>query len=158
MNLAPPDNLTEIDKRYRTTAIIYFSQLFAVAALIIAGWFFAESPTLQTENNALTPLWIAIIFIAVAAFVLRRVLTKWEKLRDAKLLNGSHGVLKKLQLNSIILGSLAEIIAVIGFVIAQSNNAKIDILRAGLVSLIVFLTNIPRKSVWQKIITNLEQV
>lgn len=158
MNSAPAENQTEIDKRYRTTAIIYFSQLFTSAALIVAGWFFVEPSNAQTESVALTPLWIAIIFIAAGAFALRRILTKWEKLRDAKLLNGSTGVLKKLQLNSIILGSLAEAIAVIGFIIAQSNNVEADLLRAGLVSLIVFAVNLPRKSVWQKIIANLEQV
>lgn len=158
MDVISPESLSELDKRYRTTAIIYFAQIWTAAALIVAGWFFIKNPENSVSPNYLTPLWTAIIFIAVGAFVLRRVFLKWERLRDVKLLKGFSGLLGKLQTNSIILGSMAEIIAVIGLIISVQTGAKGDMLRAALVSLIVFVINFPRKSVWRRISENLEKV
>jgi hypothetical protein len=65
----------ELDKRYRTTAIIYFSQLFTTIILIIAGWFSVKPSDASADTISLMPLWVAIIFIAAGTFVLRRVLT-----------------------------------------------------------------------------------
>ncbi len=158
MNAISTESQSELDKRCRTTTIIYFSFLFTAAILTIAGWFSVAPASHSADPNSLTPLWLAIIFIAAGTFVLRRVLTNWERLREAKLLKGDAGLFAKLQTNSIILGSMAEVIAVIGFVIAQSTGVKADMLRAGFVSLIVFLINFPRKSVWRKIAANLEKV
>lgn len=158
MNGNLTESRAELNKRYRTTAIIYFGQLFTAIILITAGWFLVEPSNDSANPNSLMPLWIAVIFIAAGTFVLRRALTNRERLKETKLLKGDSGLLAKLQTNAIILGSLAEIIALIGFVIAHSTGAKADMLRAGLVSLIVFFINFPRKSVWQKIIANLEKV
>ncbi|MDQ3323239.1 MAG: hypothetical protein M3525_12530 [Acidobacteriota bacterium] len=158
MDVISTESLSELNKRYRTTAIIYFAQIWTAAALIAACWFFIKDAENPVDSDSLTPLWVAIIFIAVGAFVLRRVFLKWERLRDVKLLKGVSGLLGKLQTNSIILGSMAEIIAVVGVVIALQNGSKNDVLRAGLVSLIVFVINFPRKSVWRKIVANLEKV
>ncbi|HXG84913.1 MAG TPA: hypothetical protein VNI84_12905 [Pyrinomonadaceae bacterium] len=158
MDVIAPENLSELDKRYRATAIIYFAQIWTAAALIAASWFFIKDAENPVNPDFLTPLWTAIVFIAVGAFVLRRVFLKWERLRDVKLLKGVSGLLGKLQTNSIILGSMAEVIAILGVVITVQNGAKSDLLRAGLVSLIVFIINFPRKSVWRKIVANLEKV
>lgn len=150
-------NLSELEKRYRTTAIIYFAQIFTTVILIFASLFVADSEY-TVSANSLTALWIAVIFIAIGAFVLRRILSNWERLRNIKLLKGVSGLLAALQTNSIILGALAETIAVIGFIITVLSGYKADALRAGTVALIVFLMNFPRKSVWQKIVVNLEKV
>ncbi len=158
MDVISTDSLSELDKRYRTTAIIYFAQIWTAAALIAVGCFFIKEAENPVAADLLTPLWIAIIFIAVGALVLRRVFTKWERLRDVKLLKGVSGLLGKLQTNSIVLGSLAEVIAVIGLIITVQRGVRGDMLRAGLVSLIVFVINFPRKSVWRKIVANLEKV
>ena len=152
------ENLTRLEKRYRTTAIIYMAQFFTAILLIVASRLVSPDTENSLGQNTLTTLWIAVIFIAVATFVLRRVLFRWERLRDVKLLKGFSGVFGTLQINSIFLGSLAEIIAVIGFIIAMFGGDSGDMLRAGFVSLIIFLLNLPRKSVWQKIAANLEKV
>jgi hypothetical protein len=60
------------------------------------------------------------------------------KIKRSELLKGESGLLGKLQTNSIILGSMAEAVAVIGFIIIQLGGVQADMLRAGFVSLIVF--------------------
>lgn len=146
-----------LDKSYNTTATIYFAQIFSSIALIFAAFFYADGKSAD-DSNSLMPLWVAIVFIAIAAFVLRRVLTAWDKLKNAKLLRGFSGVFSTLRTNSIILGALAEAIAVAGFAVAALGGNKFDALRAGAVALVVFLINFPRKSVWRKIAASLEKV
>lgn len=155
--ITAPENSSLLDARYRTTAAVYFAQLFSSVIIICAGFFYADSDA-RSDSNSSMPLWVAIVFTAIAAFVLRRALSRWERLKDARLLKGFSGLLRTLSTNSIILGALAEAIAVFGFVIAVLNGSKPDALRAGAVALIVFFTNFPRRSVWLKIAANLEKV
>lgn len=157
MNEIAPENLALLDKRFRTTASIYFALLFSSVLFICLGFVFADSKN-EADSNVLMPLWVAIVFTAIATFVLRRKLARWEQFKNAELLKGFSGVLGTLQTNSIILGVLAEAIAIVGFVIAFLSGNGFDAIRAGVVALIVFLVNLPRKSVWLKIAANLEKV
>lgn len=155
MSESEPENL--LDKRYKTTAVIYFAQIFSSVALIFAAFFFVDSGR-AADSNTLMPFWAAIVFAAIAAFVLRRVLTRFERFQNAKLLKGFAGVFSLLQTNSIVLGALAEAIAAAGLIAAFLSGNKYDAARAGAVAFIVFAMNLPRKSVWQKIAASLEKV
>ncbi|MBA2621276.1 MAG: hypothetical protein H0U87_08755, partial [Acidobacteria bacterium] len=151
MDEISPENLALLERRYKSAATVYFALLFSSVGFIVAALFLAdEGRTANTDS--LMPLWIAIVFIAVAAFVLRRVLINWERLRNAKLLKGVGGLLASLQTNSIVLGALAEIVALIGVAITFLNGNKFDALRAGGVALLLFAINFPRQSVWRKIV------
>lgn len=153
-----PENLAELEKRYRTTAIIVSAQIFFAIVLIITAQFFTFDPNPSISQQTLTTLWIAIIFIAIGAFVLRRMFFRWDRLKDVTLLKGISGLLKTLQLTAIILGCLAETIAVAGFVITVLSGEKFEMLRAGITAIIVFLINFPRKSVWRKIVEGMEKI
>lgn len=158
MDEVSPAIQDSLEKRYKTAAFIYFGQIATTVILLVVGYFTIKNSETAADSNTLTILWVAILFIAVGAFLLRRTLFRWERFKDLILTKGISGLLAGLQTNTIILGALAETIAVIGFVIALMNGSRGDLLRAGAVSLIVFLVNFPRKSVWEKIVTNLEKV
>ncbi len=152
------ENSTLLEKLYRTTAILYLALLFSTILLIAVSRLFNSETKESFSPNTATTLWVVVIFVAVASFVLRRVLYRWERLRDVRLLRGFTGVCRTLQVNSIILAVMAETISVIGFIITAAGGEKADMLRAGLVSLIIFIINLPRKSVWKKIASSLEKV
>lgn len=152
------ESLSGLDKRYKTAAIIYLGQIGSTIVLLAAGYLTVKNNETAVDSNTLTILWVAILFVAVGAFLLRRTLFRWDKLKEVTLTKGVAGLIAALQTNTIILGALAEVIAAIGFVISFINGNKSDLLRAGAVSLIVFLVNFPRKSVWKKIVTGLEKV
>ncbi|CAN5275069.1 hypothetical protein BH20ACI1_BH20ACI1_23420 [soil metagenome] len=158
MNKIAAENVAEIEKRYRLTAIIVLTQILTTIVLIVVGWFYAASSENAASPDSLLALWIAVIFIAVGTFFLRRMLNRWERLKNIALTKGISGVLAALQTNSLIIGALAEVIAVIGFLIAVLGGVKFDVFRAGAVALLVFLINFPRKTVWKKIVINLENV
>jgi hypothetical protein len=155
MNEISAENLAELEKRYRTTAFIVLGQIFVTLVLVVAAWFVAPSAESTLSSESLTTLWIAMLFIAIGTFLLRRLFFNWERLKNIALLKGVGGVLATLQRNAVILGALAEIVAIMGFLISTLSGNSSDMLRAGTIALVVFLVNFPRKGVWKKVVSNL---
>ncbi len=152
------ENSAEVEKKYRTTAAIIFAQIAAMILIVVAVYLFAPETENSISQQSLMILWAAIVFVALAAFILRRMFFRWERLRDIALLKGIRGLLKTLQTNAIILSAFAEIIVLGGAAIAVLSGSKIEVFRAALVSLILFLINFPRKSVWQRIVAGLQDL
>lgn len=147
---------TELDKRFRAAVIIVAVQMASTVALIIFAFLFVKNAGAPAPFETLMPLWVGVLFIAVGAFLLRRMLYNWERLKNAALLKGVSGLLQTLLKNAILLGAMAEMITVIGVVIAFLSGNNWEILRAGAISLIVFAINFPRQSMWTKIVSSLE--
>jgi hypothetical protein len=152
------ENLTELEKRYRTTAIIVLAEIFVVLFLIPATWLFVSKVDTNLSEQDFTTLWVAVLFIAVGSFIFRRMFFSWERLQNIAVLRGISGLLGTLQRNSIILSVFALLVAILGFVISVFSGNSSDILRAGAIALVVFLINFPRKKVWKTIVSNLENV
>jgi len=148
----------ELEKRYQATAFVIAGQIALTIIFLIVAWIVAPSSQNVFSSNKLMPFWIGALFIAIGTFVLRRVLFRWDRLRDIVLLKGVSGLLQNLQKNAILLGAMAELIALIGFVITFLSGNPYEMLRAGAIALVVFLINFPRKSVWKKIVANLESI
>ncbi len=148
----------ELEKRYRTAAFIVAGQIFLTIIFIVTAWIIAPASQKNVSSNDLMPFWVGALFIAIGSFVLRRMLFRWDRLRDIVLLKGVSGLLRDLQKNAILLGAMAELIAIIGFVVAFMSANPYEMLRAGAISLIVFFINFPRKSVWKQIAASLENI
>jgi hypothetical protein len=153
-----PENRSELEKRYHSTVIVIVFQIFTVIVLIVAAWFAAQGSKNSISSLSQMTLWVAVLFIAIGAFIFRRLFFSWERLKTTMLLKGIKGLLKKLQTNSIILAAIAEIIGIMGFLIAVLSGNKWEMFRAGAIALVVFLANFPRKSNWVKIVANLEKI
>lgn len=149
---------TELEKRYRTAAFVVFGQIALTLVFIVVAWLVAPDSQNNISQNNLMSLWVGALFIAIGTFVLRRMLFRWDRLRDIVLLKGISGLLQDLQKNAILLGAMTELIALIGFVVVVLTGNRYEMLRAGAIALIVFLINFPRKSVWKKVAANLENV
>jgi hypothetical protein len=152
------ENLTELNNRYRTTVFIVLGQIFVVLFLIVAAWLMVTKVQISLSDQDFTTLWVAVLFIAVGSFILRRMFFNWERLKNIGLLKGIAGVLGTLQRNSIILGIFGVAVAILGFVISIFSGNSSDMLRAGAIALVVFLINFPRKKVWKTIVSNLGKV
>jgi cytochrome c biogenesis protein CcdA len=152
------ENSAELEKRYRATIIIISAQIFVALILVFVSLLVVSKPETLPDSQDFSTVWIAVLFIAIGSFLLRRLFFSWERLKNIALLKGVPGLLRTLQTNSVILGIMAEIVAVAGFVIAVLSGNSSDMIRAGAISLVVFLINFPRKNVWKKIVSNLEKV
>jgi uncharacterized membrane protein YfcA len=142
------------EKSYQTTLIIVLIQIFATIVLIIFGWFFSTFTDNSVSSRAISLLWLSIILLVIASFVLRRVFFSIERLRKSA---EQKNLSLALQNNTVFIGLVGVIIAILGFLVATLSGNKFEMLRAGAVSLVVFIFNFPRKSVWQKIIAYLEK-
>ncbi len=152
------ENLAKLEKRYRLTIFIVAAQILVVLILVFVSWFGVSKVETNLSSQDFSTLWVAILFIAIGSFVVRRLFFSWERLKNITLLKGVSGLLGTLQINSLILGAIAEIVAIFGFLIAMFSGNSSDMLRAGAVSLVIFVINFPRKSVWKNIVSNLEKV
>ena len=158
MEKVSPENLAELENRYRTTVIIFAAQVLSAIFLTIIALFLTPNADQSFSPDLLRTLWIVIIFIAVGTFILRRFFLRWDRLRDIALLKGIKGLLKTLQTNAIILSVFAETIVIIGLIVTFLSGDKYEILRAGFVALILFAINFPRKKVWEKIVIGLQEI
>jgi hypothetical protein len=147
----------ELEKRFRAAVLFFAIVTIAAAGLTIFAWLFPTSAP-EGKQSDLTPVWILIIFIAAGSFVLRRVLFRWERFRDRKLLGGSSGLLRSLQANAFILGGIGGLIALLGFIAARASGDRFDMLRAGVAALIVLAINFPRRSIWLKVAKSLDEI
>jgi hypothetical protein len=158
MNDISAENRAELERRYRLTVLIVAAQIVVTLILIALSWLTVSDSQIELPPQSLTTLWIAVVFVAIGSFMLRRLFFNWERLKNITLLKGVAGLLGSLQLNTIILGALAEVIALLGFLIATFSGASSDMLRAGAIALVVFLVNFPRKGTWKNIVSNLEKI
>jgi len=77
-----PENLVALESRYRATAKIVLAQIVFTVILTTAICLFAPTATNAISQQTLTTLWVAIIFLAIGAFVLRRTFFRWNRLKD----------------------------------------------------------------------------
>jgi ABC-type uncharacterized transport system permease subunit len=158
MNEITGENLTELEKRYRRAVFIVLAQVFAVLVLIFVSWLFAPKIETNLSNQDLTTIWVAVLFIAIGSFILRRMFFSWERLKNIGILKGVPRLLRTLQRNSVILAVLALVVAFLGFLLAAFSGNSWDMFRAGVIALVVSLINFPRKKIWKTIVSNLEKV
>lgn len=158
MEQAVIKNAELLEKRYRTAAIVVISQIVTTLVLVGAAWFLITFSSNEIADSALSAMWLIILFIAIGTFVLRRMLFAWDRLKNIALLKGVPALLNNLQTYTILLSSLGEVVAIIGFMIAVLSGNKIEILRAGAVALIIFLMNFPRKTSWKRVILAAEKL
>jgi hypothetical protein len=151
------ENLAVLEKRYKTTVFIVSAQILSAVIFLFAAWLVTKNRETISEDSFMT-LWLVILFVSAATFVLRRQLFGWERLKNSALLKGVSGLIGLLQINTIVLNLFAEIVIVIGFIITFLSGNFFDMLRAVGIALIVFALNFPRLSVWKKIVSNLEKV
>lgn len=152
------ENSAELEKHYRKTVFIVIGQIFTTVIFIIAAWLAASDRAAPPSAESFLALWMVVLFLAAGTFVLRRILFGWERLKNITLLKGFSGLIKTLQINAIILNAAAEAVVVLGFLISIFSGNGFDAIRAGLVALVIFLLNFPRRSVWEKIVLHLEKV
>lgn len=151
------ENLAELEKRYKTTVFIVSAMIFSAGIFLFAAWFVTKNRETISEDSFLT-LWLVILFISAATFVLRRQLFGSDRLKNATLLKGIPGLIGLLQINTIILNSFAEIVVIIGFVITILSGNFFDMLRAAGIAMIIFALNFPLRTLWKKVVLSLEKI
>lgn len=156
MNEISAENRDLLNERHRVAAIIAVAQIVFTFVLATVGWIMVPGSAFTVEGSTVTSLWVLIAFLAIGGVFLRRLFFSWERLRNAALVGGIDGLLKNVQNSHLILGAFAELIAIVGFVIAMFTASFFDLTRAIAIALVVFLVTFPRKKKWATIVASLQ--
>ena len=147
----------ELGKRYQATSLIVVGQIVATLVLIGIAWLIAPRIDLDITQQTTTALWVLIIFAVIGVFFLRRILFSWTKLGNINREKGVSGLIATLQTQTILLGTLTEVIAIVGFLISVMTGNKFEMFRAGAIALVVFIMIFPRKKTWKTIVSGLNK-
>lgn len=96
------------------------------------------------------PFYAAAAVLAIASIVIRRAQLHRMKLEVVATTRGVDGLIKHLQNATIISAAIADIIGVLSLVVTFFGGDLNDVIRLGLVALVVSLYNYPRRSAWQR--------
>lgn len=152
-----PESSLKLDSRHRATALMVGVQVLFVGVLCILSLGRLLHFERAADNQTVTTLWTAVLFLTIGSFVLRRIFNGWERLTNAALLGGVDGLLSRLRANALMTCGFGTVAACVGFVIAQMTMEYTDMLRAAAVSFVVFFANFPRKKVWRTVVEKTEQ-
>ena len=147
----------DFSRSYQTTLRIAVILFVSSIVLIGSPWFLTSYIDNSVEENAISALWYSIIFLLVAALVFRRIFFTWKKFKQTAEQRGIGQLLVSLQNKTIVLCLIGEVIAILGFLLAILSGNRLEAFRAGVIALIVFIFNFPRKKVWQTIIANVQK-
>jgi hypothetical protein len=146
----------ELNAKYRTAVLIEMAVFFITLVLVLTAWLLRVNRPVYAGSD-LTSIWVLVLFIAAASFIVRRVFIRWDRLRDQKLLYGTSGLLKFMVRNTLILSLFALAISIAGFVSSILSGDRLDSLRAAAVAMIVLAVNLPRRKVWNRILEGLSE-
>ncbi len=154
-------HIDSFEKIYNNTLIVIAGGVFFVLAICSIALLLEPSVSNLASDSDLKAEWVAngaAILLSIAVIFLRRILFSRNRLHKIRMKKGNFSVIKTLQTNTIFLGILAELVALIGFVtsIGLTRN-NFDTLRLSAVSLLLFLIIFPRKSKWRDIISASER-
>jgi hypothetical protein len=141
----------ELDRRYRLAATTSHALVLAVVALMAVAYFAGAALYRGGEGWTIGALRIAILVFALGAIVIRRTRYNAIRLQDIAALKGMSGLLATLQNTSIQIALMAIAIALMGFIGTILSGSYSEMLRAGVISLVLLAHGYPRKSSWQRV-------
>jgi hypothetical protein len=140
----------DLGRRHKTTARTVLALLIAVVFLSVAA-FIGKKVLSQTNNPPLDiAVRISILVFGLGAVALRRTKFATMRLQDIGALNGPTGLLITLERTTLQVAFLGAVIAAIGFLATLLTGNDFYTYGAGLVALAVLLYCYPVRSSWDK--------
>jgi hypothetical protein len=96
------------------------------------------------------PFYAAAAVLAIGSIVIRRAQLHTMKLEVIAGTRGVDGLIKHLLNVTVLSAAIAEVIGVLALAVAFAGGDQNDVIRLGVVALLVSLYNYPRRSAWQR--------
>lgn len=96
------------------------------------------------------PFYAAAAALAIGSIALRRAQLHRLKLENVATTRGVDGLIKHLVNATIIAAALSEVIGILALAVSFFGGSRGDVIRLGIVAMVVSLYNYPRRSAWQK--------
>ena len=136
---------------HRSAQVIVIAFAASIVVYMFIGFLLAPRIS-QVDSQVPIPFYVAAVFLAFGSITLRRTQLRPMRLEVVAGLRGTDGLLKHLVNITIISAALAEMIGVLAVVVAFSGGTIWDVVRLGVVALVITLYSYPRRAAWQKTI------
>src|SRR5215470_9281468 len=146
-----PRGAPAIRAAHRLAWLILISISISVAIYMVVGLLVAASRGEPQEQPQLRiPFFVAALFLALGSFTFRRTQLRWIKLQAVAGTRGRAGLIKYLVNTTLVSVAMAELIGLLGLVLAFAGAARRDVVTLGIVALIVGLASYPRRLAWER--------
>lgn len=98
------------------------------------------------------PFYAAAAALAIGSIVIRRAQLSGTRLEVVAGTRGVDALVKHLVNATILAAALAEVIGMLALAVAFFGGDRADVIRLGLVAMVVSLYNYPRRSAWQRVV------
>jgi len=147
----PPASLQDrVAAAHRTARTLVAAFTMSVVVYTGVGLLILNSRGTLSQGELPYPFYAAAAALAIGSIVFRRAQLSATRLEGVAGTRGVNGLIKHLVNSTIVVAALAEIIGVLALVVAFNSGDQADVVRLGIVALVVSLYNYPRRSAWQK--------
>lgn len=136
---------------HRSAQVIVMAFAASIVVYMFIGFLIAPRVS-QVESQVPIPFYVGAVFLAFGSIALRRTQLRPLRLEVVAGLRGPDGLLKHLVNMTIISAALAEAIGVLAIAVAFSGGTLWDVVRLGVVALVITLYSYPRRQAWQQIV------
>ena len=103
-----------------------------------------------SATNLPYSFYVGAIFLALGSIAYRRAQMRRLRLEAVAALRGVDGLIKHFFQVTLVSAALAELIGILAVVISLMGGEQSDVIRLGIVALVVELFTYPRRSAWQQ--------
>jgi hypothetical protein len=138
---------------HRTALIVVLSLTGAVILSVAIGFVILNRSPFgggRDVTDLRLPLYGLAAVFALGSIALRRVLLLRIRLESIAERRGVLGVLKHLFTVTLLSAAMAEAVGTVALIIAFFGGDQIDLIRLGIVALVVSLYNYPRLTTWRQ--------
>jgi len=138
---------------HRRASIIVLAIAGSILLYIAAGLYIVGArPSRGLSQERLYGFYFAAVFLAFGSIALRRTQMRRLRLEVIVGLRGLDGLLRHFFQMTLIAAALAEIIGILALIVAIMGGDQNDVVRLGVVALVVELFTYPRRRAWQQAI------
>ena len=135
---------------HKTALILVLALTLSVIIYAGVGLLIIHTRGSRPQAELPYPFYAAAAALAIGSIVFRRAQLSATRLEGVAGTRGVNGLIKHLVNSTIVVAAFAEIIGVLALVVAFNSGDQADVVRLGIVALVVSLYNYPRRSAWQK--------
>jgi hypothetical protein len=140
---------SRVEAAHRTARLIVLVFAASIAAYVIIGIFIARASASAGTWFPL-PFYVAAVFLALGSLALHRTQFRPLRLEAVAGLRGTEGLVKHFVKITVISAALAEACGLLGLISGLTGGDQWDVIRLGVVGLVVVLYNYPKRSSWQR--------
>lgn len=149
--------ISPIDSRVQAAhakaRLIVLAFAASIVLYIAIGLFNASSRAPQVVATSLPySFYVAAVFLALGSIAYRRAQMRRLRLEAVAGLRGVDGLIKHFFQVTVVSAALAEVIGILAVVISLLGGEQSDVIRLGVVALVVEVFTYPRRRAWRQAI------